>query len=436
MRRNTYYLHLRRMKTGGGKFLSALFFCLIAICFLQGQSTFYVSGKYLLDPCGDTVLLRGINYAPYNWGYDQSSEETVEIEKTGANCVRLVWYADGSAPYYTNENLDSVLARCAERRMIPVLELHDQTCQNDSAQLVSLADWYTGPDVAAILQKHQAYLIVNIANEVLYHRWAAVPSAAVNSYINTYSTIVNRLRNGGLNFPLMIDAPDCGTDISLIGSVAAALQNADPKHNLMFSAHAYWYSYAQNDSLQMAALLSAASALNFPVILGEVANYQDDANPCQYGLNYRALFHLCETFQMPWICWGWSHDNCTARQLSTNGQFGSLSAYGNEVVNHPDYGLKNKAVRSYYMLYNQQCLSTGVLDYRQEEGFVVSPVASGSLTIQSTMADVQRITITDMAGRVVRSCVLPPDETTIVALPSGIYLIASENKKVIRKVVY
>lgn len=406
------------------------------VYFLSAQSTFYISGKYLFDPCGDTVLLRGINYAPYNWGYSSGSEETAEIEQTGANCVRLVWYANGSgAPYYTNDRLDSVLTHCAERKMIPILELHDQTCQNDSASLVALADWYMGGDVMTILLKHQTHLIVNIANEALYHNWTGNAALAATKYINTYSTIISRLRNAGLNFPLMIDAPDCGTDISIFSSVAETLQNADPKHNLIFSAHAYWFAYAQNDSLRMAALLAVASDLTVPVVLGEIANYQDDVNPCQYSLNYRALLHLCETFQMPWICWSWDRDNCNARQVSTNGQFNSLSAYGNDIVSHPDYGLKYTAKRTYYMQYKQSCLTTNLPASLHPLRFIVSSGADGVLSIRSTDSELQVVMITDMVGRAISRLHIFPNESATVTLPKGIYLLASEKNDRAIKVV-
>ena len=350
------------------------------------QNTFHTSGKYLLDECGDTVLLRGIDYAPYNWGYDAGDNELPQIEQTGANCVRLVWYANSSAPYYTNELLDSVLTRCFNDYMIPVLELHDQTCDDDTAALIGLAEWYTGADVQAILQRHQSHLVVDIANEALYHQWANNPASTMQTYINTYHTIISNLRAANLNFPLMIDAPDCGTDISVFTTVADSIRNADPQHNILFSAHAYWYGYANNDSTQMDALVSAASALDVPVLLGEFANYQDDTVACEWQLNYSALLHICQQYRFPWLCWSWDNDVCAARQLSNDGAFANLSPYGNDIINTPGYGIKNNAVRSTYMLNQGVCVATGLPEINTNENALICwEVSEGVLGIRSRL---------------------------------------------------
>jgi len=59
---------------------------------LAATQYIHTSGRYLPGPCGDTLLLRGINYAPYNRGYDINSLEIGQISLTGSNVVRMVWY--------------------------------------------------------------------------------------------------------------------------------------------------------------------------------------------------------------------------------------------------------------------------------------------------------------------------------------------------------
>lgn len=404
---------------------------------LYSQTTLHTSGKSLLDVCGNTVVLRGINYAPFNWGHDDNSDETGEIEKTGANCVRLVWYVNESGAFaYTVANLDSALTRCTRHHMIPILELHDRTCDNDPSSLITLAQYYTQTAVADVLQKHKASLIVNIANEALYHHWSANAAAAAATYVNTYSSIITSLRTAGFEFPLTIDAPDCGTDITLFSTVASALTAADSRHNLIFSAHAYWYSYAGNDSTQMAGLISAAAALDYPVVMGEFANYQDNANPCDYSLNYRALLRICEAYHFPWICWSWDHDNCNARQLSANGTYASLSAYGSDIVNDTGYGLKYKAVRSPYLVNNGYCEPTGQEgSAEQHNALSVFQNRSNVLLLRSETVEEQKIIITDLAGRTVWKAELLPHATASVYLSAGMYLIVSDKQKSVKRAV-
>ena len=399
------------------------------------QNTMHTSGKYLLDMCGDTVLLNGIDYAPYNWGYDPTNDELPEITQTGANCVRLVWYVNNAAPYYTNDLLDSVLGVCAANQMIPILELHDQTCNDSASALIALAKWYTGDAVRTILQKHQAYLVVDIANEALYHNWASDPAIAVGVYISTYDTIVSNMRAAGLNFPLMIDAPDCGTDISVFSTLAGSIIHSDPQHNMLFSAHAYWYSYANNDSGQMSSLIQAAAALNVPVLIGEFANYQDGNTYCEYSLNYLALLHICEQFSFPRICWIWDNDECTARQLSNNGTFASLSAYGNDIINNAGYGIKANAVRSKYLLKSGSCVSAGIPETASATiAFTCYQTSEGILNIRSYAA--QCLKIMDITGREVYAGTLSSAEHVSVPLPPAVYLIFSNKQAPIKQIVY
>jgi mannan endo-1,4-beta-mannosidase len=139
----------------------------------------------------------------------------------------------------------------------------------------------------------------------------------------------------------MIDAPDCGTnsDAFITSNVANDLIQFDPQHNLIFSAHTYWYGFANNDSAQMAAKINAVLAQNIPLVLGEVANFQDDANPCQYALNDKPLLNYCQLKKVSWLAWSWDNDVCPARQVSSNGNFNSLTTYGYDIVNNPSYGL-------------------------------------------------------------------------------------------------
>lgn len=331
----------------------------------QNQNYIHTSGKYILGPCNDTLALKGVNYAPYNWGYTLSDLKMDQVALSGANAVRIPWYQNNpNAPVYANYvALDSAISQCIRRDMIPILELHEFTCGNNSTSLIAGAAWWTNSNVLPVLQKYKHSLIVNIANEALQVNWASNPTTALASYKSTYETIITNLRNtAGFDFPLMIDAPDCGTnsDAFITSGTAAVLITHDPKHNLIFSAHAYWYAYADNDSLQMANKLNTLLATNIPFVLGEIANLQDDATMCQYTLNYKPLLNYCKAKNVNWLAWVWDHDGCANRQISSTGNFANLTSYGNDIINHPNYGLKsNPAAKSRYLTQGSCTLITG-----------------------------------------------------------------------------
>lgn len=327
--------------------------------------TIHVSGRYIIGPCGDTLLLKGVNYAPYNWGWSPNESRIAEIATTGANCVRLPWYVntpDGTTPQATYNDLsklDDILALCIGHDMIPMLELHDLTCANDPAALITLADWYVQPGVLALINTYHQDLIINVANEALFVGFTGDPTTAQATFANTYTTIITNLRNAGITVPIMIDGPDCGTNLDVLADVGTGLELADPLGNLIFSAHGYWYGFAGNDPVQMQLKVDHALDMGIPFIFGEVANLQDDAQMCQYTLDYASLLTICTAEQIGWLAWSWDHDGCPERQITTNGLASSLTTYGSDIVNNAAYGLMTNTIRSAHLV-NDGCSGLGV----------------------------------------------------------------------------
>jgi mannan endo-1,4-beta-mannosidase len=393
----------------------------------QSQNYIHTSGKYILGPCNDTLALRGVNYSPYNWGYTLSDLKMDQVAMSGANAVRIPWYQNNAAPVYTNYvALDSAISKCIQQDMIPIIEIHDFTCGNNSTRLITGAAWWTGSNVLPILQKYKHSLIVNIANEALQVNWTGNPTTALASYKSTYETIITNLRNtAGFDFPLMIDAPDCGTnsDAFITSGTAAALIAHDPKHNLIFSAHTYWYAYAGNDSTQMATKLNAFLATNVPFVIGEVANEQDDATMCQYTLNYKPLLNYCKSKKVNWLAWLWDHDGCPNRQLSSTGNYANLTAYGNDVINNPNYGLRtNPAAKSKYL--TQGCtLPTSITSFSHAtfKASLFPNPTNGSFEIVSEEA-IQSVKAYDLLGHEVKLEALS-DKHFVLEGVKGIYFV-------------
>lgn len=402
---------------------------LLTTSFAQAQNTtLHTNGSQLLGICNDEIILRGINYAPYNWGYDLNSEKLGQIAQTGANAVRLVWYASSNAPYYSNvDNLDTILTRCIRHKMIPIIELHDNTCSDNLAALEATSNWFTGTAVKTVLNRHKHSLIVNIANEAGYANWTGNTTTALANFRSTYQTIVSNLRTNGLDMPLMIDAPDCGQSMTQLGTVASALVTADPNHNLIFSAHAYWFGYANNDSLSMRNIITSAQAQNVPWVLGEVANLQDDATACQYSLNSRALLNICQQLNMPWLWWAWDNDSCPNRQVSTNGNYNSLTAAGQQIVNNASYGLRNTAVRTTYLVNNQEGCALSGTGSINDQASCRAIFVGNQLTIETLINESALYTLYDLNGRLLWSNRLAPrsTETFSLELPQGVYVLAA-----------
>lgn len=398
----------------------------------HAQNTIHVSGRHLVGPCGDTLLLRGINYAPYNWGWSPNQLHINEIAKTKANCARLVWYKTGQAgtPATTYSNLvllDSALSACIRHKLIPILELHDQTCQNAPQNLIAMTSWFTQSGVLDLVEKYKHSLILNLANEALYVNWAANPSVAKTVFQTTYNTVVNNLRTAGIHVPLMIDGPDCGTNLEVLAQVGPALLQSDPDSNLIFSAHGYWFSYAGNDSTQMEAKINMAINSGIPFVFGEVANLQDGTVNCEYVLNYKPLLHICQQKKIGWLAWSWDNDVCPQRQISTTGQFSPLTIYGQTVLHDPAFGLMTDSVSKSAFLTAGGCVSVGNRPAFSEYQFIYPNPVSGKFWIQQLGN--QPVRIWNLLGEEVPHTIRKDQHRSEIHIPGyvkpGLYFIQS-----------
>jgi mannan endo-1,4-beta-mannosidase len=327
----------------------------------QTKNTLYTKGRYLYDSSGQKIVLRGINLPLLDdWNFPQS-DRLAELEKTGANAVRIQWYKDygqPTRPAYSLQNLDNFLAKCKANKIVPIVGLWDLTCKSDATLLnTQLIPWWTSEPVLAVLKKHQRYLIVNPANELGVYRWASNSVAALEAYKTSYKNAIASIRQH-LQVPIAIDAPDCGSSIEVFAKIGRELIDSDPNRNLLFSGHAYWAGY---DGMSH---LNAVIAANLPIVFGEIANKQDESiagktaycyydidgrkenHPPQNDFTYQALLKVLKEQEIGWLAWCWWKDGCARREMTRDGNFSGLTPYGKDMVNNPIYGLKATARRA------------------------------------------------------------------------------------------
>lgn len=390
-----------------------------------------VSGRNVLDACGNIVELKGVNYPVLDdWGFPGTSEVSAEIEKSGANSVRIQWYIDYGQvqrPAYTLTDLDTVISRIARLDMIPILELHDYTCQAGMGQLsANLVPWLTSAPVLQLIEKHKAYLIVNFANEFGFVRFSGNQQQAELDFKEAYKDAITAMRDADVHVPLMIDGPDCGTTLSTLVNIGQELLQHDPDGNLIFAAHTYWYGYTGNDSAAMRTELQAAYASNLPIILGEVATQQDDQTACQYNLNWRAVLRMAEELDMGWLIWAWYKDQCPNREMTTNGNYTTLTAFGNEIVNDPVFGFAQTSARSPYLLLNGNCVF-GVSEAGTIAWEVFPNPTDEMLNLKSALnLSGKTYTIRNIFGQPVFAGTLLGNTVDVSRLASGMYSLQPE----------
>jgi mannan endo-1,4-beta-mannosidase len=314
----------------------------------QAPNYMQVKGKDVVDIAGNKVILRGTNVDVYKTSFSDFFQ-LAEIEKAGANVVRINWWteqpgANGPFPY-TIANLDAALAECQRLKLVPIVELHDVVgCQdvNHPDFENKVINFWLRSDVIALIKKYQSTFILNVANEVGKAEWVG----NVVPFKEKYISVITRLRAAGINVPIMIDAPDCGTSSHQILTIAQELLNADSKKSLIFSVHTYWQSL---DAATIEQRMASMAASNFCFVLGEVANVQGD-NPSGAGnfdLGASGKMDIVLTAahnnNMGYLWWLWWNDGVKKRELSSTGLFANLTTQGQKVLVNALYALiKNK----------------------------------------------------------------------------------------------
>jgi mannan endo-1,4-beta-mannosidase len=337
------------------------------------QETFKVSGDHLIDPCGNTVVLKGINKMSVFDQDDPDGEQYFpEIAKTNANSVRIVWQAvsdNGTATSLTQ--LENLIKNCIAQKMIPMVEMHEATC--DFSQLTKVVSYWTRADVVALVQKYEHALLVNIANE------AGDDNVTESQFLSAYKTAITNMRSAGIRPPLVIDATGCGKNLDIFINTAADLMAHDPDHNVMFSVHTYWskeaIKYVQptfiKDQLQKAA------DLDVPFIIGELAAYggwpgdeEPDYESCSTkgSIDYETLLKEADQHDIGYYVWEWGPGNgyynynppvmCPSLDITSDGTYQSIlsipagdatKGWIRETILDSDLSIKNTAVKTSYI---------------------------------------------------------------------------------------
>ncbi|NOK57950.1 MAG: Aryl-phospho-beta-D-glucosidase BglC, GH1 family [Chloroflexi bacterium AL-W] len=301
------------------------------------QAHFYVDGRHLYDHCGERVVLRGVNKMVY-WMDIDGVPSYQEIAKTGANVVRIQWLTSGSSA-----DLDVTITNAMEQQLIPMVELHDAT--GDWSKLQMLVDYWKRDDVRTVLQKHKAYLLLNLGNEV--GDWQVTPE----QFRSGYTSAIQQLRDAGLHMPLVIDSMDWGKNIDMLQSEGPALIQADPDRNILFSVHMWWPEKSGYTSQKIIDEMNQSANQSLPLIIGEFGNKWEEGAGGQ--ISYKTILTEAQKLDMGWIAWSWGPGNTpqTFLDMTEDGYYNTLHDWGLEVaVTHPA-SIKNTSVRPYSIVH-------------------------------------------------------------------------------------
>jgi len=368
-------------------YMASMLFCTKAYVTAQPPGM-YVDGRYLYSTEGDTVILKGFNAMIVYW--DINGEINFpEIEKTGANCVRIFWSLNAPTP--RPEDLDQVLGNCIAHHMIPIICLWDAT--GDWNKIQFCVNYWCSSQIAPILKKYEKHLIVNIANE------PGGDDMGDAAFKDTYQDVVQQMRDAGIHVPLIIDADRWGRNADAVLDNGEYLVEQDPDHNLIFSWHLWdpdgWMTGTKPE---IDRIIGKAAEKNICFIVGEFGPCEQCDNCSGSKINWEYLIEKAFQNDIGYLPWVWKWTDCHAIVNNTTGAYGSWvnAPWGERVAVSSPYSIKNTAKRP-------SSLQTGVPEnLKFPEGITAFPnpfTGEVQFTIQLNNPSFVELTISDLTGR-------------------------------------
>jgi mannan endo-1,4-beta-mannosidase len=382
----------------------------------------YVKDRYLFTAAGDTVILKGFNAMIVYWDI-HGDKNFPEIEKTGANCVRIFWNL--ASPRPQPADLDKVLGNCINHHMIPIISLWEATGDWDKIQYC--VDYWRSAEIVPILQKYQEHLLLNIANE------PGNRAMADTIFRNTYALAVNQLRTAGLHMPLIIDADNWGRHADAVLTNGPYLLEQDPDKNLIFSWH-LWdpANWGTGTVSEITRIINKAAATNICFIVGEFGPCEQCDKCTATKINWELMIEKAFQNDIGYLPWVWKWTDCHAIVSNSSGAYGSWvnPGWGEEVAVTNKYSVQNTAKKPL-------SLQTGLHDPTgTPAGFTASPnpfTGEVNFRLRLDAPSTVKIVISDLYGREIRTLsddhgergeltlTWRPDEEDIPVQP-GIYL--------------
>jgi len=290
------------------------------------NETLNVRGRFIYTAANERVVLRGVNEM-FSISRDPTGDWSMkEISKTGANAVRIF-----TTPTYSADMLDLVLSNAVRHGMIPIPECHAATGKWE--RLGDCVSYWIRPEIAAVIQKHRRWTLLNIANE-------AGDEVSRRDFVAGYSEAILRIREAGIDVPLIIDGSKWGQEYNMLLDSWATLNAFDPRRSIIVSAHSYWAGSEEERKAPYRTIIDRVKRDKIPFILGEgptPSGWDCKASPYSWAMTE------LDKADISWLAWSWGmveNRDCQADNrydITDGGKFGRWKASAGAVlmVDHP-----------------------------------------------------------------------------------------------------
>ena len=269
-----------------------------------------VSGRQLLDACGQPFVVRGVEQILGNQlppGNDWVGLVD-QISKSGANAVRIVT----SVSTLSVTNVDQVLTLVGQKGMVAFIDpLNDDS-------------WLARSDVKTMLKKHEAYIIIDAYGEPQFDDRDAWFGEAVAG--------IDYVRSLGYAVPVTVTANQFGRDLPSLFELGEDVLAADPLGNTFLGWQAYWGQggyYQDHYGYTLSEAVDAIVASGLPIQMGldHITDLPSEA------ADFGTLMTKAQANNIGWLWWDWYNPYGSENNLSQDGTAASLTATGNTVIN-------------------------------------------------------------------------------------------------------
>ncbi len=280
----------------------------------------HISGRNIVESNGSNFVMRGASHA-YVW-YTSQNSSFANIKSLGANTVRVVLGSGQRWGPTSATEVSNVISLCKQNRLICVLEVHDTTGYGEEGAAATLDQAATyWLSIASALQGQENYVVINIGNEPYGNN-------NTSGWTTATSNAIQRLRSGGLDHLIMVDAPNWGQDwAGVMRDNARTVANADPDRNTVFSVHMYG---VYDTAAEINSYFDAFATAGLPLVVGEFGFNHSDGNPDEDTIMAQA-----QTRGIGYIGWSWSGNSGGVEYLDmvTNFNVNQLTSWGDRIFN-------------------------------------------------------------------------------------------------------
>jgi hypothetical protein len=300
----------------------------ITVAALSGAGRLRTEGRFLLDTCGNRLVVRGIE-GSIGAGMEVHgtfSGYIDELAATGANAVRLLPDQAPGQPTASATVIEGMVARAVSHGMVVYLSVYDNR-YNDFVPFDVIQAFWARPDIKSLVNRYRKWMIVDGVQEI--------DAADCVGWRNEAVSRLTWLRGQGYDLPTTAISAQRGRKLNCAVQEGAAVVAADPLHQVIIGVQMYWGTpFWIEDQGTVAQGIATIAQQSFPIQAG--FDYVSDGGGTY--VDYQGGMTAAETYSVGWLWWDYYNPFYLQQSLSTDGLSapGHVSPFGEVVLrSHP-----------------------------------------------------------------------------------------------------